>query len=158
MRWPGKVPADLVSNEIVHQFDLFTTLAKITGGKVPADRIIDGVDQSQFLLGQTEKSARESFVVYVGEQIFGVKWRNWKMLTKEFADGKGTDKIVTYGVPRFINLYTDPQENYPITYKSGQQMWVRFPMSEVLVAHAKSLQAEPAVKPGATDPYVPENK
>ena len=158
MRWPGKVPAGRVSNEIVHQFDLFTTIAKITGGKVPTDRIIDGVDQSQFLMGQTEKSARESFVIYVGDQVFGVKWRNWKMLTKEFDDGRGTGKIVEYGVPRFINLYTDPQENYPITYKSGQQMWVRFPMSEVLVEHAKSLQAEPAVKPGATDPYIPAKK
>ena len=27
-RWPGKVPADRVSNEIVHIVDLFTTLAR----------------------------------------------------------------------------------------------------------------------------------
>jgi len=125
---------------------------------VPSDRIVDGVDQGQFFLGQARKSARDGFVIYVGEQIFGVKWRNWKMLTKEFDDGRGTGRIVTYGVPRFINLYEDPQESYPITYRSPQNMWVRYPMSELIVKHAQSLQAEPPVKPGAPDPYVPANR
>ena len=37
-------------------------------------------------------------------------------------------------------------------------MWVRYPMSELIVKHAQSLQAEPPVKPGATDPYVPAKK
>ncbi len=156
MRWPGKVPAGKVSDEIVHQFDLFTTFAKIAGGKVPKDRIVDGVDQGDFLLGKTQKSARDSFVIYVGEEIFGVKWRNWKMLTKEFDDGRGTGKIVKYGVPRFINLYEDPQETYPITYRSPQNMWVRYPMSERIVKHAQSLQAEPPIKPGTPDPHVPD--
>jgi len=29
VRWPGKVPAGMISNEIVHQFELFATLAKL---------------------------------------------------------------------------------------------------------------------------------
>jgi hypothetical protein len=33
-----------VSNELVHQVDLFTTLVRAGGGEVPTDRIIDGVD------------------------------------------------------------------------------------------------------------------
>jgi arylsulfatase A-like enzyme len=44
IRWPGKIPAGGVSNEIVHEMDLFTTFAAIVGGKVPTDRAIDGVD------------------------------------------------------------------------------------------------------------------
>ncbi|PQP33533.1 arylsulfatase, partial [Desulfobacteraceae bacterium SEEP-SAG9] len=35
VRWPGKVPAGKVSNEIVHEFDLFSTFANIAGGRVP---------------------------------------------------------------------------------------------------------------------------
>ena len=58
VRWPGKIPAGRVSNEIVHEMDLFTTLAAIVGGKVPADRAIDGVDQSAFLLGKKSKRER----------------------------------------------------------------------------------------------------
>ena len=158
MRWPAKVPAGAVSNEIVHQFDLFTTIASIVDGKVPTDRIIDGVDQSAFLFGKNEKSAREGFVIYVGEQVFGVKWRNWKLLSKAFDGAKGTDKIVTYGTPRFINLYEDPTESYPITYRYPQNMWVRFPITALLGRHVQSLQEEPPIKPGTPDPYVPPRK
>lgn len=93
----------------MHQLDLFTRLAEITGGQAPDDRIIDVVDQKDFLYGKSEQSARDGFVVYVGEDIFGAKWRNWKMLTKEFDDARGTGRIVEYGVPRFYNLYKDPQ-------------------------------------------------
>ena len=44
-------------NEIVHEMDVFTTLAGMVGGKVPTDRAIDGVDQSAFILGKQEKSS-----------------------------------------------------------------------------------------------------
>src|SRR5208282_2435293 len=64
IRWPGKVPADRVSNEMVHEVDLYTTLAKIGGADIPTDRAIDGLDQTAFLLGKREKSAREWFPVF----------------------------------------------------------------------------------------------
>ena len=51
MRWPGRVPAGSVSNGIVHEMDLFPTFARIAGGTVPEDRAIDGVDQTDFFLG-----------------------------------------------------------------------------------------------------------
>jgi arylsulfatase len=39
IRWPDKVPAGAVNNEIVHEMDLFPTLARIVGGKVPDDQV-----------------------------------------------------------------------------------------------------------------------
>src|SRR5580765_8212564 len=54
VRWPGRVPAGRLSNEIVHAVDLFPPLAAITGASVPTDRAIDGVDQSQFWQGQAK--------------------------------------------------------------------------------------------------------
>src|SRR5210317_656760 len=83
IRWPGKIKAGGVSDEIVHVMDLFPTLAKIAGGKVPDDRVIDGMDMSDFFLGKKKKSGRESVVIYMGNDIYGIKWRNWKLLTKE---------------------------------------------------------------------------
>jgi arylsulfatase len=156
IRWPGKIPAGGVSNEIVHQFDLFTTLARMTGSTVPTDRVIDGVDQSDFFMGETAKSSREAFVVYVGADIFGVKWRNWKMLTKEFEGGSGLGTVKAYGVPRFYNLYDDPQELHPWTGEKQGFFWVRWPMVDVLGAHLKSLALEPPIKPGTADPYLPQ--
>ncbi|MCK5794783.1 MAG: arylsulfatase, partial [Anaerolineales bacterium] len=113
MRWPGKVPAGKVSNEIVHQFDLYATLAKFTGGKVPTDRVIDSKDMTNFFLGKQEESGREGIVIYVGNDIHGVKWRNYKLMFKEFEGGLGTGKLNVYPLPRFYNLYNDPKEEYP---------------------------------------------
>ena len=156
IRWPGKIPSGKVSNEIVHQMDIYTTLASLTGAEIPDDRIIDGVDHSDFFLGNSEKSNREGFVVYVGEYIFGVKWRNWKMLTKELEGGRGTGKIVEYGFPHFYNLYDDPKEEYPWTPDKGGVFWVRWPMAEILKKHGLSLQKETPIKAGTPDPYEPK--
>ena len=92
--------------------DLFPTFARIVGGKVPQDRIIDGVDQLDYFLGKKENSNRESVVIYNGNDIYGVKWRNWKMMTKEIASGYG-EPVKEYPVPLFYDLYTDPKEEHP---------------------------------------------
>ena len=82
IRYPGIIPAGKVSNEIVHLIDIFPTLAEFIGGDIPEDRVLDGVNQSHFLMGHTENSARESVVIYIGNELFGVKWRNWKCYSK----------------------------------------------------------------------------
>ena len=155
IRWPGKVPASTVSNEIVHALDLYATLAKWTGAKVPTDRVIDSVDQSAHLTGQSEKSARDGFMVYVGSEVFGIKWRNWKMMFQEVE--RGTDERKTFDFPRFFNLYNDPKEEYPLTKATAGHFWVRWPMAEILKAHAQSLKKEPPIAPGTADPYTPPN-
>ena len=155
MRWPGKVPAEMVSNEIVHEMDLFATFAKVAGGKVPQDRVMDSVDQSDFFLGKQEKSNRDGIIVYVGNDLFGIKWRNWKMMFKEVE--RGTDAKKTFDLPRFFNLYNDPKEEYPVTKATAGHLWVRWPMAEILTKHTESLQKEPPIKPGTPDPYMPKN-
>jgi arylsulfatase len=153
IRWPGKIPAKKVSNEIVHEMDLFTTFAAITGGKVPKDRVIDGVDQSAFFMGKQEKSNRESVVIYLGDQVYGVKWRNWKMVTRELDAGFGIPTKI-YEIPLFYNLLLDPKEEHPMQ-EAEKSLWVRYPSSQALVEHLTSLKKEPPIKPGTPDPYVP---
>ena len=154
-RWPGKIPAGSISNEIVHEMDLYTTFAGIAGGEVPADRVIDGVDQTDFLLGQTDKSNREAVVVYVGTELYGVKWRDWKMMVKEI-DTIAADPTRSYGVPPFYNLLLDPKEESPMLY-APENFWVRYPAGQVLVEHATSLAQEPPIPPGTPDPYLPHH-
>ena len=156
MRWSGKVPAGLVSNEIVHEMDLFPTLANIIGGTVPDDREIDGVDQTDFFFGKQEKSNRDGLIVYVGNDLFGIKWRNWKMMFKEVE--RGTDEKKTFDFPRFFNLYNDPKEEYPLTKATAGHLWVRWPMAELLKAHLASLKHEPPIISGTPDPYTPPKK
>lgn len=57
------------------------------------------MDQADFFLGKQAKSNRESVVVYVGNQLFGVKWRNWKMMLKEIDNG--VEATRENGVRRF---------------------------------------------------------
>jgi len=85
IRWPEKIPAGSESNEIVHSMDLFPTLASFADGNVPEDRAMDGIDQSEFFLGNQANSNRDGIIVYMGDQIFGVKWGDWKVLFKENA-------------------------------------------------------------------------
>ena len=58
-----------MSNEIVHEVDLFATFAGIAGAAVPGDRPIDGVDQTRFLLGASETSAREGFPISCADRL-----------------------------------------------------------------------------------------
>jgi arylsulfatase len=156
VRWPGKIPAGAVSNEIVHEMDLFPTFARIVGGKVPDDRVIDGVDQLDFFRGKQETSNREAVVVYVGNDVFGVKWRNWKMMTKELRTGFG-EPTKEYPVPLFYDLYVDPSEKHALEPRVWETFWVRWPAGQILVDHMASLRKEPPIKPGTPDPYVPPN-
>jgi arylsulfatase A-like enzyme len=150
VRWPGKIEAGSESDEIVHAMDLFPTLAKLTGGKVPQNRIIDGIDMSKFLLGKQDKSGREGFVVYMGNDIFGVKWRDWKLHFKEQSGWNG--ELREYTMPRVYNLISDPQERDNVLFP---HTWVPKAALGQLEEHVASLQASPPIKPGTLDPYVP---
>jgi arylsulfatase A-like enzyme len=145
VRWPDQIPAGRVSNEIVHQMDVFSTVAGFTGVNVPSDRVIDGVDQSQFFRGETEQSARESLVIYIGNTLFGAKWRNWKILLREMdEDGYGIKEMA---YPSVYNLIVDPKEEVPeLNYLNDT--WVDFPLYQVIEDHELSLEKDP----GTPDP------
>jgi len=151
MRWPGKAPAGKVSNEIVHEMDLFPTLARIAGGKVPQDRVFDGIDQLDFFLGKKEQSNRESLVVYLANEICGVKWRNWKMITRQVDRGFG-EPVKQYSFPLWYDLHTDPKEENPLDPRFVENLWVRWPAGQVLIDHQATLKKEPPIRPGTPDP------
>jgi arylsulfatase len=151
VRWPDKIPAGSVSDEIVHEMDLYPTFAQIAGGKVPDDRIIDGVDQTDFLLGKQEKSNREGLIVYMGNNVWGVKWRNWKVNLKEQQNI--LSETLDYGMPRIYNLYKDPGETQNVIFP---ETWVPKAALGQLGAHVGSLRKEPPIKPGTPDPYEPK--
>jgi arylsulfatase len=155
IRWPENVPAGAVSNEIVHEMDLFPTIARIAGGRVPDDRIIDGVDQFDFFTGEQENSNREHVIVYVGSELYGIKWRNYKMMSKEIDRAFG-DPTRSYGVPLIYDLHTDPKEESPIHSRWYHSGWIRWPAGELIVKHLASFQQEPPIRPGTPDPYEPD--
>ena len=150
LRWPDKIAAGSSSNEIVHAMDLFPTFARIAGGEVPDDRVIDGLDMTDFFLGKQEKSGREGFVVYMGNTIFGVKWRDWKLHFKE--QDSFADELRTYTMPRVYNLMNDPQERDNVLFPNT---WVTKVALVQLEEHMASLKQHPPIPSGTPDPYTP---
>ncbi len=150
VRWPGNIEAGQSSDEIVHAMDLFPTIARIVGGEVPDDRVIDGIDMSDFLLGDTDQSGREGFVVYMGNDVFGIKWRNWKLHFKEQTGWNGV--LREYAMPRAYNLMNDPGETDNVLFP---HTWVPKAALPLLEAHVGSLRQYPPVPTGSPDPYDP---
>ncbi len=149
-RWPGKIPAGIASDEIVHEMDLFPTLANFAGGNVPNDRPVDGIDMADFFQGKTKKSGREGVIVYMGNDVYGVKWRNWKLNFKELDTIFG--EVKTYGMPKLYNLYKDPGERENVLFPNT---WVPKAAMGELGQHVGSLRANPPIRPGTPDPYSP---
>lgn len=151
IRWPNQIPAGRVSNEIVHEVDTFTTFANIAGAAIPQDRVIDGVDQTDFFLGK-QTSNREGFPVFVADRLEAVKWRNWKMAFYQ-AQHDWWSPATKLGVPEIFDLFTDPKEEYPATATANA--WVGGLMMKIVVEFEQSLKQYPPIAPGTPDPYTP---
>lgn len=64
VRWPGKVPAGSVCSEMAATIDVLPTIAAITGGEVPSDRVIDGKDIRPLLFGEEgAKTPHDSYIL-----------------------------------------------------------------------------------------------
>ena len=77
VRWPGKTPAGQVSDAIFSTLDFMPTFAALAGFKAPEDRVIDGVDQVDLLLGKNSRGARQTFL-YRNNGIRRGKWKYLK--------------------------------------------------------------------------------
>lgn len=151
IRWPGKVPAGRVNNEIVHIVDMYTTLARVGGAEVPKDRPIDGVDQTDFFLGKKETSNREGFPAYVADRLTAVKWRNWKVhFIKQDSVYDVPEKLP---LPKVINLLTDLKEERDV---GAYNTWVADPVTKIVGEFEASLKKYPPIKVGTPDPYTPQ--
>jgi arylsulfatase len=151
IKWPNKIKGSTSSDEIVHAMDLFPTIAKLTNSQVPEDRIIDGIEMSDFFIGKKQESGREGFIVYMGKDIFGLKWKNWKLHFEE-QEGWNTVKN-TYTMPRVYNLYDDPQERNNVLFP---HTWVPKAALKQLEEHVISLKKSPPIPQGQKDPYIPK--
>jgi arylsulfatase len=153
IRWPAKVPAGRVSDEIVHAVDLFPTLANLAGASVPSDRPIDGVDQSGLFLGKTEKSAREGILVWCADRLQAVKWKNFKV--HFYQQETMVSPPVKLAIPFLFNLYTNPRED---TEKQITDSWVIGPVLKMIGEFEASTKRHPLIAMGTPDPYAPPAK
>ncbi|WP_154901811.1 sulfatase family protein [Gimesia maris] len=86
--WPETVPAGTVCEELATTMDLLPTFARLAGGKVPSDRIIDGHDIRPLIMGEADaKTPYDGFYYYAMEQLQAVRKGPWKLFVplKEFS-------------------------------------------------------------------------
>lgn len=104
-RWPGKVPAGRTSDAIFATIDFLPTFANLTGFDVPTKRHIDGIDQTDLLLGKSE-DGRDHF--YFDKA--GVRKGKWKYLKPNAHFFKYAVEDDRPKVAELYNLESDPGE------------------------------------------------
>ena len=113
VRWPGKVPAGVVTQQILSAHDWLPTLAGVVGRSdlVPKDRPIDGLDASAFLLGRSDATGRDNYMFFGPDgELMSVRWKIYKNILR-YSDG--IDKpIVKPQFPMVYDLSSDPHEDW----------------------------------------------
>jgi len=128
IRWPGVIRPGTIKNDIFASLDWLPTFVNIAGGakgdelkkRIEAGQYpgivkttLDGVDQTEYLSGRSEKSARDTFFYYSSAHPSAVRYKNWKMyfaIAPETATGFVLPGVQTQFVAGMVNLKRDPFE------------------------------------------------
>ena len=118
---PGKIPAGSVCEEIASTMDMLPTIAKLAGGKVPQDRIIDGHDISKIVHGvKGATSPTKAIYYYQRTQLQAVRSGQWKLHLPRSADEKWgyyskAEDDIDIQKPMLFNLKTDIAETNDVS-------------------------------------------
>jgi len=134
VRWPGKIPAGVVSNEIIQHHDWLPTFLAAAGDAAIKEKLlkgheaagkkfkvhIDGYNLLPYLTGIEKESPRKGFIYFDDDgDLVAVRAGNWKAVFME-QRCEGTLRIwaepfTVLRVPKLFNLRTDPFERADIT-------------------------------------------
>ena len=149
VRWPGKVSAGVVSEEMLSCHDWYKTFAALAGAsdKVPTDRPLDGIDASKFLLGQSKTTGREALLFFGPDgSLMSVKWHNLKVVLRY---SESCEKpIVTPQFPMIYDLGSDPGERNALFADKMDIGWALDLVMPPIGEYKKSVAQYPNIKPG----------
>ena len=128
VKWPGKFPAGKTLNGIFSHEDWLPTFAAAAGSDDISDQLkkgvtlngrqyknyIDGVNQLDYLMGESEESARKGFI-YVSDagEITALRYGDWKAMFRVQRENKLAlwfEPFVELRGPYLFNLRRDPFE------------------------------------------------
>ena len=137
--------------------DFFPTFARLIGSKIPTDRPIDGVDQTDVLFGKSETGNRDSLLTFIGPDIVAARWKQWRMyFTDVHPTGIGPQRdpgmfsasAPMGGYPKIYNIEMDPHEDLQVGALFG---WAAAPALEVVKQYKETLKRYP--NPPAGQPH-----
>ena len=134
VRWPGKIKAGTISNEIVQHHDWLPTFLAMAGEPDVAEKLkkgyeangkffknhIDGFNLLPYLTGKEQKSPRNLFIYFSDDgDVLAIRYDNWKVVFME-QRAPGTLRVwaepfTPLRLPKLFNLRTDPYERADIT-------------------------------------------
>lgn len=114
VRWPGRVAAGRVSDAIFSTLDFLPTVGHLAGFAPPADRIVDGVDQTDLLLGRSPSGARDHFHYFDQNELHAVRLGPWKLILPDRRVHYGYVKDRGSPGPELYHLERDLGEKHNV--------------------------------------------
>ena len=144
IRWPGKIKAGSVSNEIVSGLDWFPTLMAAAGVPDVKEQLLagryesggkrykvhlDGYNILPYLTGEVDQSPRKEFFYFNDDgQLVALRYGDWKLVFLEqrahYFD-VWTEPFVELRVPKLFNLRRDPFERADTDSNNYRHWWIR---------------------------------
>jgi arylsulfatase len=134
IRWPGKIAAGVVSNEIVSHLDWLPTFLAAAGEPEIKEKLVDGhtagektfkvhldgYDLLPYLTGEVAESPRNDFFYFSDDgDLVAFRYDNWKVV---FMQQRMPGTLALWGepfvatrIPYLYNLRTDPYERANVT-------------------------------------------
>ena len=100
--------------------DFLPTFARIIGGKLPADRLIGWLAQTDVLLGKSKDGHRQALLTFIVADLVAARWKQWRIyFTDIHPTGIGPQRepgifsasSPMAGYPRIFNIEMDPHED-----------------------------------------------
>lgn len=152
VRWPGKVPAGVVTEEMFAAVDWLPTIAGMVGSSnlVPKDRPIDGVDASSFMLGKSKTTGRDLYPFFgIDGQLMSIKWKIYKTIFRYAQSPISVQQpYVNAQIPMIYDLSSDPHEDNNLMYTDLTLGWVYALNFKWIEAYEKSIKEYPNIKVG----------
>lgn len=157
LRWPGVVKPGQVLNGIQDYQDMFVSLASAAGVKDVAEKMkkekkqyIDGIDNTAYWKGESDKSARDYELMYFESRLTAIRMGPWKFhfaLKEDYYDN-----MTGRNYPKVFNLRMDPFESYGSVDSYGHLLqkvsWLLSPMGVLMKEHLQTLADYPPVQGG----------
>jgi arylsulfatase A-like enzyme len=156
VRWPGRIPAGTVSNEIVSHLDWLPTFVSAAGDPDVKEKLLtgheaagktfrvhlDGYDLLPYLTGEVDEGPRKEFFYFSDDgDLVALRYDNWKLVFMEQRVA-GTlqvwaEPFVSLRVPKIFNLRTDPFERADITSNTYydwvlDRVFLLYPMNDIV--------------------------
>jgi arylsulfatase A len=135
--WPRTIPGGITSKAIGVTTDLLPTFAKLSNSHLPSDRIIDGKDITNILLGKKDTRSPHQLHFYENE---GIRRGDWKLVKKA---RRNTVTLELY------DLSTDLGERKDLSGKHPEMVQE---LDRLLKEHASSIAANLRPAGFAKDP------